>query len=283
MSDAKAGADKGEDMTLPVADPKPELQMAIDAALEAGKAVMEVYSKEFVSETKSDDSPITEADIKSNQIIRDMLKRSGHWILSEEDSDEADRIQQECLWIVDPLDGTSDFVKRTGEFTIMIALVEKGTPIIGVILWPVENTLFVAQKGSGAFRRTGDIWERICVTGEVKLENCRAVGSRNHLSDEERALFKGLGVKEFTGIGSSLKVARISGGEAEMYITTTDRMKEWDSCASFCILGEAGGKMTDIFGNTLTYNNKVVNHLHGIVASNGVIHERIIEGLKKLK
>lgn len=264
---------------IPISNPRPELRVAIDAALEAGRAVMEVYSRNFSSETKHDNSPITEADIKSNQIIKEALKKSGHRVLSEEDRDDQGRLEQDFVWIVDPLDGTSDFIRRTGEFTIMVALVEKKIPVIGVIFWPAGSTLFAAQKGRGAYRLAGGMWEQIRVTDEAELRNCRAVGSRSHMSEEEKALFERFGVKGFSGIGSSLKIGKISSGEAELYVTTTDRMKEWDSCASFCIINEAGGRMTDCLGNVLTYNNEVVNHRHGIVASNGRIHDKIIEGL----
>jgi len=270
-------------MNVPISDPRPELRMAISAALEAGEAVMGVYSGEFTAETKQDESPITEADIRSNRIIRDALGRSGHRILSEEDRDDRARLGQDLVWIVDPLDGTADFVKRTGEFTVMIALVERAVPVIGVIYWPVEKTMFAAQKGAGAFRNAGGAWERIRVTKEARLENCRAVGSRSHMTDGERSLLEELRVKEFAGVGSSLKVGKISSGEAEIYVTTTDRMKEWDTCASFCIITEAGGRMTDSSGNTLTYNNESVGHPDGIVATNGMVHDKVIEGVKKLK
>lgn len=266
---------------LPIAGARPELRLAVDAVVEAGRAVMEVYSGEFASRTKPDGSPVTEADIKSNRILRAVLEMSGHRVLSEEDRDDGARIGQSRVWIVDPLDGTSDFVGRTGEFTVMVALAERGVPVIGAILWPAGDTLFVAQKGSGAFRRTGGAWERIRVTKESELSQCRAVGSRNHLSDAERALYERIGVREFSSVGSSLKVARISCGEAEIYMTTTDKMKEWDTCASHCIIGEAGGTMTDCLGNALTYNNEETGHPNGIVATNGAVHSAVIEYLKE--
>ena len=262
---------------LPIVNPKPELKYAIKAALEAGKDVMDVYSSKFSTQIKKDNSPITEADIKSNNTIKEILKKSNHWILSEEDKDEKSRLEQEYVWVVDPLDGTSDFVKRTGEFTIMIALVKRSVPVLGVIFWPVGNTLFMAQKNSGAFRYSNETWTQIHVTNEKNLKNCRAIGSRNHLSEHEKAMFEKLKVKEFASVGSSLKVAKISEGAAEIYITTTDKIKEWDTCASYCIITEAGGKMTDTLGNNLTYNNEIVNHQNGIVASNGVIHDIIIK------
>lgn len=189
---------------------------------------------------------------------------------------------KETIWIVDPLDGTSDFIDKTGEFTVMIALVKNKKPILGVIGWPTEKTVFAAQNGKGAFRYSNNKWEKIHVTGITELSECRAVGSRHHLSDTEKMFIKKLGIIDFTSIGSSLKVGKISSGEAEAYITTTNKMKEWDSAASYCIINEAGGKMTDMQGNDISYNNKVVNHQNGILVTNGLVHEKIVNEFKKL-
>ncbi|NNL58387.1 MAG: 3'(2'),5'-bisphosphate nucleotidase CysQ [Nitrosopumilus sp.] len=267
---------------LPISDKMHELEVAIEAANKAGEAILEIYKEDFDSNTKDDDSPITEADIKSNEIIKKILSKTQHAILSEEEEDDLDRLSKETIWIVDPLDGTSDFIDKTGEFTVMIALIKNKKPILGVINWPTEKTLFVAQKGSGAFRFSNGEWKKISVSKVSDLTKCKAVGSRHHLSDKEKLFIRKLGIKDFTSIGSSLKVGKISSGEADAYITTTDKMKEWDSAASYCIIFEAGGKMTDILGNDLTYNNKEVHHLHGIVVTNGLIHNKIIDGFKKL-
>lgn len=266
----------------PISDKIPELDIAIAAANKAGEAILEIYKEDFDSNTKTDDSPITEADIKSNEIIKKILSKTQHAILSEEDDDDLDRLSKEIIWIIDPLDGTSDFIDKTGEFTVMIALIKNKKPILGVIGWPTENTLFVAQKGSGAFRFSNGKWGKISVSKVTDLTRCKAVGSRHHLSDKEKLFIKKLGIEDFTSIGSSLKVGKISAGEADAYITTTDKMKEWDSAASYCIVSEAGGKMTDISGNDLTYNNPEVHHLNGIVVTNGLIHDKIIEEFKKL-
>ena len=111
-----------------------------------------------------------------------------------------------------------------------------------MIGWPTENTIFAAQKGKGAFRYSNDEWSEISVTKISELSKCKAVGSRHHLSDKEKMFIGKLGIENFTSIGSSLKVGKISSGEAEAYITTTNKMKEWDSAASYCIISEAGGK-----------------------------------------
>ena len=268
---------------IPISDKIPELDIAIKAAIEAGNAILEIYQKDYKTSTKNDNSPITDADLKSNEVIKEILSQTKHWILSEEDKDDLDRLSQEIIWIVDPLDGTSDFIDKTGEFTVMISLIKNKKPILGVIGWPTEKTLFVAQKGSGAFRFSNEEWEKISVTKISEVPKCRTVGSRHHLSDKEKSFIKKLGIEDFTSIGSSLKVGKISSGEAEAYITTTNKMKEWDSAASYCIISEAGGKMTDMLGNDITYNNKDVYHQNGILVTNGLVHNKIVEEFKKLK
>ena len=268
---------------IPISDKIPELDIAITAAKEAGDAILEIYQSDYQTSTKTDDSPVTDADLKSNEVIKKILTQTNHEILSEEDKDDLSRLSQEMIWIVDPLDGTSDFIDKTGEFTVMISLIKNKKPIIGVIGWPTEKTFFVAQKGSGAFRFSNDQWGKISVTQVSEIPKCRTIGSRHHLSEKEKSFIKKLGIEDFTSIGSSLKVGKISSGEAEAYITTTDKMKEWDSAASYCIISEAGGKMTDMLGNDITYNNKDVFHKNGILVTNGLIHDKIVEEFKKLE
>ncbi len=268
---------------IPIPDRIPELDIAIKAAKEAGEAILEIYLGDYETSTKNDDSPITDADLKSNEVIKKILSQTKHQILSEEDKDDLSRLSKETIWIVDPLDGTSDFIDKTGEFTVMISLIKNKKPILGVIGWPTEKTLFVAQKGSGAFRFSNEEWSKISVTKVSEIPKCRTVGSRHHLSDKEKEFIEKLGINDFTSIGSSLKVGKISSGEAEAYITTTNKMKEWDSAASYCIISEAGGKMTDMSGNDLTYNNKDVHHQNGILVTNGLVHDKIVEEFKKLE
>ena len=268
---------------IPISNKIPELDIAIKAAQEASNAILEIYQKGYNTFTKTDDSPVTDADLKSNKIIKEILSITKHSILSEEDIDDQNRLSKDTIWIIDPLDGTSDFIDKTGEFTVMIALVQNKKPILGVISWPTEKTLFVAQKNCGAFRYSNDKWDKISVTKIDEMSKCRTVGSRHHLSDKEKEFIKKIGIEDFTSIGSSLKVGKISSGQAEAYITTTNKMKEWDTAASYCIILEAGGKMTDMLGNDLKYNNKNVHHQNGILVTNGLIHEKILQEFKKLE
>jgi len=261
---------------LPFAKPFPETKLAVDAALKASDAILNIYNKDFSISLKEDNQPITEADIQSNQIIQKCISSSRVPILSEESPDNKEkRIDSKKIWIIDPLDGTTDFINKTGEFTIMIALVEKNQPIMGVIIHPTENKLYVAQKGQGAYRYYNEEWMKLEVSKTLIISQCRAVGSRFHQSDQEKFFLKTLDISKFTSRGSSLKVLDISSAKAELYFTTTNKIKQWDTCASNCIIAEAGGMMTDMSGVPLEYNTNIVNHQNGILVTNKVIHQDI--------
>lgn len=261
---------------LPFPNPFPETELAIHAAIEAGKRVMKLYAGNVVSKLKYDNEPVTKADIESNEIIRKILSATNHPILSEESLDDKKRLNHRKIWIVDPLDGTNDFVNKTGEFTIMIAFVEDRKPITGIIYHPSTDAIYVAQKGQGAFKFCDNNWEQLCTSETLELGNCRAVGSRFHLSDKEKEILQKLQVSKFISRGSSLKVTDICTGNAELYLTTTNKMKQWDTCASYCLIQEAGGKMTDVLGNELVYNVDLLNHENGLLVTNGKIHDQVL-------
>lgn len=263
-------------LSPPFSDPLSEAGIALEAASKASRKVMEIYREDFATNKKSDDSPITQADLESNRIIKECLA-SPIPILSEEDEDDLSRLGHDKIWIVDPLDGTSDFVNRTGEFTIMIALVEKKKPILGLICQPATDSFYMAQKGQGAFRSNKGGWERLGVSSKSNLSECRAVGSRFHLSEREKEFFRRLGVLSFESRGSSLKVAEICMGLADLYLTTSDKIKHWDTCASYCLVTESGGRMTDMKGNDILYNTEQVNHHNGLLVSNGLVHGQVLE------
>ncbi|MDC8437459.1 MAG: 3'(2'),5'-bisphosphate nucleotidase CysQ [Candidatus Nitrosotenuis sp.] len=264
----------------PFSNPLRETKLAIEAGVRASKAVMEIYRHDFTSEVKEDDSPITKADLESNRIIKEVLAASGLKVLSEEDEDDKSRLDADKIWIIDPLDGTSDFVNRTGEFTIMIALVENKRPILGLICRPTTDSLFLAQKGGGAFQLDCGEWKKLHVSGTDDLTKCRAVGSRFHLSEQEKEFFRDLGVMSFESRGSSLKVAEICMGMADLYLTTSNKIKQWDTCASYCLVTEAGGRMTDIDGADILYNVDRINHERGLLVSNGIVHDEIVKQYK---
>ena len=258
-----------------------ETKLAINSVIEAGKAVMEIYEQDFSVKLKQDRSPLTQADIKSNEIIQRIISVSGYPILSEESVDDKERLNCEKIWIVDPLDGTSDFVSRTGEFTIMVALIEHNQPILGVVYCPTNKTLFVAQKNGGAYNLGNGQCLKLSISNVAELEKCRAVVSRHHLSDHDRQFLMKIKIDKSTQLGSSLKVMDICSAKAELYFATTNNMKQWDTCASCCIIKEAGGEITDMLGSELKYNIDTLNHQNGILVTNGLIHNKIIDNYAK--
>ena len=274
--------------TLPISSKVTGIESVIDTIIEAGERVREIYESDFEVSKKDDNSPITKADLESNKIIRAALEKTGIPILSEEDVDDKSRLNSDKIWIVDPLDGTTDFVNRTGEFTIMVGLVENHVPVMGLIYWPTKQKLYYAERGMGAFCSHSDtveecIWEAISVRETQNLEDCLALVSRHHLSDREKKILDHLKITHTASIGSSLKVMEISSGMADVYLTTTNKMKQWDTCASFCIISEAGGRITDVAGNDLVYNTDIVNHENGLLVTNGFVHNEVVSKISALE
>lgn len=259
-----------------------DIKLAIEAALEAGEAALEIYNQDFGSTFKEDKEPLTEADLKSDEIIQKKLVKTGYPILSEENSDDKSRLDYSKIWIIDPVDGTSDFVSKTGQFSIMIGLVEDNEAIGGVIFQPSENALCVAQKGKGCFLKTWKEWTKLKVTKNSQLNRSRVIGSKHHLSESEKRFLDQLNIADFRQHGSAgLKVVEICKGTAEFYFTTTNKIKHWDSCAAHCLIAEAGGKVTDMNGYPIKYNTDLVNHEFGFLFSNGLLHNQILDKYKE--
>ena len=170
----------------------------------------------------------------------------------------------------------------------MVGLVENHVPVMGLIYWPTKQKLYYAERGMGAFCSHSDIvkecvWEAISVRETQNLEDCLALVSRHHLSDREKKILDHLKITHTASIGSSLKVTEISSGMADVYLTTTNKMKQWDTCASFCIISEAGGKITDVAGNELVYNTDIVNHENGLLVTNGFVHNEVVSKISDLE
>ena len=266
---------------IPFSNPLPETNLAINSVIDAGKTVMKIYNQPFETKIKSDNSPITEADIASNKIIQKIISTSDYPILSEETKDNKKRLEKETVWIIDPLDGTSDFINKTGEFTIMIGLVRKQVPVLGIIYCPPQNTLYVAQQNQGSYQLAGEKWSKMSVSTISDLTKSRTVYSRHHSEESERLFFKYIKTKKLMKRGSSLKAIDVASGTSELYFTSTNKIKQWDTCASYCLVKEAGGNMTDVYGNDLNYNTDDVNHQNGIIVSNGLVHEKVINSYKR--
>lgn len=255
-----------------------ECLLGLRAVKAAGEKILEVYNTNFSFEIKKDGGPVTTADLLSQKAIKEVLDSSGYYILSEEGIVDKPKSRNGKMWIVDPLDGTSDFINKMGEFAVLIGLVENGVPCLGIIHQPVTGLYWVAEKGNGAYQSSGGSWEKMSVSEIASFERTRAVMSRHHLSGTEKDFLRHLGIKKFLQKGScGLKAVEIACGNAGLYFTFTDKINQWDTCAANCLIAEAGGQMTDMQGNDLIYGVEKFNHPNGILVTNGILHEQIIQ------
>jgi len=219
------------------------LQLAIKAAQAASIGILEVYnSNDFQTEAKGDSSPLTLADKRAHQAIVSILKSSNLPILSEEGKSipYEERGTWEYFWMVDPLDGTKEFIKRNGEFTVNIALIEKQTPILGVVTVPVTGEEYYAAKGQGAFLKMNDI-TRLPKRNPVdmKQKGLRVVASRSHMNEETQQFIDQLRSPQLVSSGSSLKFMLLASGKADVYPRFAPTM-EWDTAAAHAVVNEVG-------------------------------------------
>ncbi|MCR5452302.1 MAG: 3'(2'),5'-bisphosphate nucleotidase CysQ, partial [Lachnospiraceae bacterium] len=220
-----------------------ELEVAKKASLEAGERIMEIYGTEFDVEYKEDKSPLTAADKASNEVIVAALREAfpDHAILSEEEKDSKERLSNDLCFVVDPLDGTKEFLKRNGQFTVNIALAHKHRTVMGVIYVPVTGELFYASEGDGAFLKTSDgNVTKLSVSDNTDKSDLSAVVSGSHPCEEMEDMIKRYDIKKLVRMGSSLKGCLVAKGEADIYFRHNPTM-EWDTAAMQCIVEEAGG------------------------------------------
>lgn len=226
-------------------------------AREAGEAIMMVYARDFSVEEKEDKSPLTEADQAAHNIIVKGLNALPHRIpvLSEEDETGFSGADSNGrYWLVDPLDGTKEFIKRNGEFTVNIALIEKGKPVLGVVVAPALGTAYLAAQGLGAVK-VAENGERhtIQVAGKPDAGKAwRVVGSRSHPSPDLAAWLEELGAHEMVPMGSSLKLCAIAEGAADVYPRLGPTCL-WDTGAAHAVVEQAGGRVENLDGTPLSY------------------------------
>jgi 3'(2'), 5'-bisphosphate nucleotidase len=255
---------------------------AIDAALEAGREIMAVYASTFAVEYKDDRSPLTEADKRAHLAIEKILDTTGLSVLSEEGRGIAPEERQhwQRYWLVDPLDGTKEFVKRNGEFTVNIALMERDTlpagplgtaaPIAGVLYVPAQDVLYFAWKGGGAYCQheaatlpRSTAYERAAQATRLPMSGAKRtytiVASRSHQSPETEAFIRRAeeehGTVQLTSMGSALKICLVAEGAADVYPRYAPTM-EWDTAAGHAIANEAGRELIDVSTNAAMRYNK---------------------------
>lgn len=258
------------------------LDIAIQASEEASKEILEVYhSENFETELKGDNSPLTQADKRAHLCIERHLKETGIPILSEEGKNipYEERKNWKQFWMVDPLDGTKEFIKRNDEFTVNIALIEDQQPILGVLSVPVTGIVYYAAKGLGAFKKVADHRQPVTGNRQLVADNqeqlatgnwqpvTKVVASRSHMNDETKDFIAKLGSTEVVAAGSSLKFMLLAEGKADIYPRFGPTM-EWDTAAAHGILLELGLHVVTTDSNTeLVYNKENLLNPYFIASS----------------
>jgi 3'(2'), 5'-bisphosphate nucleotidase len=238
---------------------EPMLEQLVEISRQAGVAILEWYDGDMGITRKADDSPLTKADLASHDVITSNLTKL--WpeipVLSEESADipwETRRSWQQ-YWLVDPLDGTKEFINRNGEFTVNIALISEHRPTLGIVHVPVTGISYFGARGEGAWRQQGISAPTVIATRRPAASPAVIVGSRSHANPELADQLKSLGEHELISMGSSLKFCRVAEGLADFYPRLGPTC-EWDTAAAQAVVEAAGGQVVKIDGSPLGYNSK---------------------------
>jgi 3'(2'), 5'-bisphosphate nucleotidase len=270
-----------------------ELRMCVELARRAGETALAFYGKPMRVEHKGEfDEPVTQADRAVNELIVRHLRESfpEDGVLAEESADTAERLSCARVWMIDPVDGTKGFIAGTGDFAVQIGLAVEGRACVGVLYAPATDVLYWAARGHGSWvlRPTSEGEgeprpERLRVSDESDLARMRLAESRSHRGSKMDSVVRALGVRaEVRSHSVGIKVGLLVERQAELYIHMSPKTKQWDTCAPEVVLAEAGGVMTDLWGEPLQYNKPDVLNRNGLVASNGAAHARVIERMRPL-
>lgn len=267
-----------------------EIKVATGVARAAGAILLAHYQSPFLVEQKvnalQEIEEVTAADREANDlIVRTLLTEfPDDGILAEESKDTEHRLGKERVWLIDPMDGTKNFIQRDGDFAVQIGLAVNGEVVAGVVYQPVREVLYRAQRGDGAWIETNDqLPTRMTVSSRTEPHEMVLASSRSHRSPRMEKVVSTIGFKKEVRRGSvGVKIGLITEQHADLYMHLSPSTKQWDTCAPQIILEEAGGRVSDLFGQPLRYNGVRIDNQNGIVATNGAAHEMVLEKLKPL-
>jgi 3'(2'), 5'-bisphosphate nucleotidase len=262
-----------------------EIHLASRLAREAGAIIMEVYATEFAVAFKGRNDPVTEADQRANELIVDGLSSAfpKDSIVAEETADRSGALNHGRVWYIDPLDGTKDFIARNGEFCVMIGLAVDGLAQLGLVYGPAEQVLFAGVTDQFAWKETAGSRIPLSVSNVSRPEELRLVVSRSHPSSLIDDFRNQSGITRELRCGSvGLKVGLIASNQADVYIEPSRLSSAWDACGPEAILRGAGGRFTDMAGQTMLYGGTDLRNRKGLVATNAVCHELVLTSLKSL-
>lgn len=257
-----------------------ELNEAKRLAVAAGAILLEHYSYPPSVDWKAPGDPVTAADRAASTFIVENLKRlfPADAILSEEEPDDPERLGHARVWMIDPMDGTREFIARRGEFAVMIGLVIDGVPAVGAVYQPTMDKLYYGASGVGAFMASNGTVIPLQVSEENVASRMTIAISRSHPSSRVELIRQRLQITKSIPSGSvGLKVGLICQGLAHIYVHPGNRTQVWDTCGPDAILHAAGGRMTDAWNAPLQYDQLEVRNLNGLVATNGFVHDRVVK------
>ena len=249
-----------------------ELQAAIEAGLKARVKIMEIYNKGFDVEIKEDDSPVTIADKTADKIIREHLHNAfpAHAFLTEESEDNEERLNNDYVWIVDPIDGTKDFVAKNGEFSVNIGLSYKHKAVLGVILIPVTGEIYYGVEGMGSFYLKNKDAKPVKIHVNDKTKDLTTLTSNFHHNQNEIDVLNKHSdvITKQVHVGATIKGCWIACGKAEHHYRYSSNTKEWDTCAMQVIVEQAGGYLLKFDGTPIRYNREDVYNRDGYIICN---------------
>ena len=267
-----------------------EIQVATELARTAGAVLLEHYYSPFLVEQKinalDEFEEVTAADRAANELIVTRLQKEfpDDGILAEESTDSDHRLGKDRVWLIDPMDGTKNFIARDGDFAVQIGLAVGGESVVGVVYQPVRGVLYRAARDRGAWMEAeGKPATRMSVSKQTKPGEMILASSRSHRGPRMDRVVSAFGFKHEMRRGSvGVKVGLIAEQLADLYLHLSPSTKQWDTCGPEAILAEAGGRLTDLFGQPLRYNGRRIDNRNGIVATNGAAHNIVIENLAPL-
>ncbi|MEO6950980.1 MAG: 3'(2'),5'-bisphosphate nucleotidase CysQ [Polyangia bacterium] len=262
-----------------------ELEVACDLARRAGLLAMGMQSSGLAVDRKAGDEPVTEADRQASLLVVEGLRAAfpDDAILSEEAPDDRTRLTYERVWMVDPIDGTKDFIRGDDGYATMIGLLVGEAPVLGVVYQPRGDRLYFAATGHGCTLQVGTERHACRVSAVSRNEDLRMVASKSHRDESITRVREVLGISDELNVGSiGLKLGLIARGERDLYVNPQGHSKRWDTLGPQVLLHEAGGRLTTAHGLPIDYRAEELANLDGLIASNGLLHDGIVEKLRPL-
>jgi 3'(2'), 5'-bisphosphate nucleotidase len=265
-----------------------ELDVLLGIVAEAATLVMQVYARPFDVDFKAPQDPVTEADRLANTLICERIAREfpGVPIVAEESDPTtfAEFRKHDRVFFVDPVDGTREFVDKNGEFAVMVGVLEGNRAVGAVLNAPARDEVFAGWVGQGAFKVVGGKRQDIKVSQIADITQGRLVGSRSHRGPELERALAALKPKDVVVMGSAgLKGTLVASGIVEAYVAPGYAGQRWDACPADALVAAAGGILTDTYGDPIDYRGPSLRNDRGLIASNGLVHERLLRGIEELR